>query len=533
MSRLLTLRLATIVALLAMGFGLGACPFTEANSKHCVNNSGDAYCRGLDPERPYCAFDGCGAYDELLIVNGCVAAQPVDAKCYSPCGGRQDANAGAQCSVAGTGTGTATGSASGGGSDTGSGVTETSDSECAACVEQRLACGADGECVPCGAENPCGALRVCLDNNLCSVCKRWTPGRTVAFDEGCGLTDAGTNPDGLGSCDEEANTCFSCTENSDCLSGVCQRSFSLAGPFGATDGWCLPPERVFHVDGSGDDTADGSEATPFATLGHVIELMGTFDPAFVGIIVHEGTYSEALAWEQGMVVITAAPNAAVVFGADEIDPADPVESPTLDLTSGFASVFLTDIAFLNHDSSPAIRGMFSGIGGRRIQVVANPGGGIVGGAIDLRNSFVAGNGVDGENTLALAPDSTLDLLYTTVADNSSLTDGASIRCAAGGENVRIRNSLVGNPEGGSMFLCEGASVVTSVLDTSLRGATAMPVSNNRFAGAAAYDYHLSQNLEMNVDLTIAVAVQGDPPRDFEGDGRVPGSDYVGADVPQG
>ncbi len=518
-----------ILATLCGALALGACPFSEPNPRHCANNTGNAYCRSRSVERPYCALDKCGLYETLHVVDGCVAEEPRDAACYSPCGGGQDATLAHDCTAAATSTSTN----SGGSTDTETSTEGAmSTGEDCACLDQGLTCDAMGECVPCSDEDPCPPLLLCLASGACSGCRAWQAPRTQASDEGCGPNDPLTNPEGLGSCDEATRSCFSCDRNADCTSGLCQRTFSLAEVFNVTDGWCVPLERVYHVDvGWGDDAASGTAEDPFATMGHVIELMETEEWGFVGIIAHAGTYAEALSWSQGMVAISSAPQASVILSA-------PAGSPSIRLNGGSAGVFLADLTLRGHVDAPAIEADFGAIAGRGIQVIDNPRGGIVGGAIDLRNSVLSGNGSAGEDTTALGATTLLDLVYTTVVDNAG-TVGASIRCDTQGVNIRIRNSLVGNEAGDSISNCEDGeapSVTTSMLDTAIAGvgnAKPAPISNSRFVDAAARDYHLVASAAINADLRIAVGLDGDPTTDLDRDLQEPGADYVGADVPQG
>jgi cysteine-rich repeat protein len=66
----------------AVQFGASGCRVERENPDHCFYAEGDRSCAELDPERPFCVAPSCG--DAAF---GCVAEQPQDPSCHSPCGG--------------------------------------------------------------------------------------------------------------------------------------------------------------------------------------------------------------------------------------------------------------------------------------------------------------------------------------------------------------------------------------------------------------------------------------------------------------
>lgn len=65
---------------------LSSCVVTiEPDPHHCMHNDGNAFCveQHTKKIRPYCGYASCYA----AYPDGCVGTPPVDAACYSPCGG--------------------------------------------------------------------------------------------------------------------------------------------------------------------------------------------------------------------------------------------------------------------------------------------------------------------------------------------------------------------------------------------------------------------------------------------------------------
>lgn len=211
----------------ALGLLLGC---TQRNASHCGNLSGDATCRAINEQTPYC--DVCEA-----INDGCVSDPVADASCrYGPGSSGED---GTMASDTGTTAGTGTASSADGsstGDDCGNGVVDPGE----ACDGDTIPAGTDcagegfGEGLPacrddctevdytvcpqfvgCGDGN-IGMGEICDGRNVAGATCNTFPHRT---DPGLMCNDECTDVDPSG-CQMCAEITESCVEDDDCCDGL-------------------------------------------------------------------------------------------------------------------------------------------------------------------------------------------------------------------------------------------------------------------------------------------------------------------------
>ncbi len=280
---------ATVAAgLFSAAVGLG-CPFGFTNGDHCAANGGDVTCRAADPGRPYCALDGCGLYDEVDNRTGCVAVQPEQASCYSPCGEDGGAGSGDGCGIETEGT-------TGPSSTDPSATPGTQPSASTASSSGPMGCD-------CGPEAP-----LCIDDQC------------VACDSNAVCEEQFGEERRL--CNEESGDCVRCmsvldTTNNSAHLGCSQFGDPNCGPemcqpacqfpddceVGACtfndDGLCGVVDRVFYVAPDGDDGAQGTADDPFETVQRAVNAVGLQNqggqpPSIGTVMLAEGTYVEAV-----------------------------------------------------------------------------------------------------------------------------------------------------------------------------------------------------------------------------------------------
>lgn len=426
--------------LVAMAAG---CPFRFTNEDHCAAQNGDASCAAADDGRPYCALDGCGLYDEVDNRTGCVAEQPTDLSCYSPCGGKQDANARTDCSSAGTDT-TATSSTSA----TEVSTTEGPMTDASSTGTQPCDCGQDtpicenDECVPCLDDDACVAagLPERCSEGRCVECVSTLPSAGATAHLGCADVGAG---------------------QPNCVDDVCRPSCQFPEDCPGTGcdlrtGLCAPQDAVFYVSPDGDDGNEGSRELPLETMGEALErLRGDVYPARFGTVALQSnaTYAEDLVLVAERVVLRSwvsdppprdSVSAPVVTGAagSMLDPEDPRGVVTLTRNEdGPSTLIISDVDFGLADSELP----FANVGNTCLLVVdasriLNSAGVLRGENVSaaFRNSLIAGSTdvpfhTDGASELVISA--------STVVDNG--TD-AWFQCSkTGAYRLEIRESIVG------------------------------------------------------------------------------------------
>lgn len=400
------LMLGTLLVAMAAG-----CPFSFTNDEHCAAQDGDATCAAAGAATPYCALDGCGLYDEATNVSGCVAELPTEMSCYSPCGGKEDANTRSDCSDPQTETTSASSSSGTDGPMSDTVTTEASGTDTDACdCDADTPICADGECVPC-SDN-----QACADADLPGLCD---DGRCVE----CQPTQADTAPDDEQVDGRQAYHLGCSVSAPNCNAGTCvpQCLFHEDCPGSGCDvsrGLCGPVDTRFYVDetaGADDPGRSGSQGSPFATVGFAIERVSestATGTAIVTVVVSSGSYLGPISTGERAVIIVADPDAdRPEFSApDETDGVDPifrVDAPNAVLSvSGIRAQDSELVARV------ASTGLFFADG---VEMVDNTS--VVrleGTAGFIRNSLVTGSS---EPPFVLAPNGELGVMTTTIVEN--------------------------------------------------------------------------------------------------------------------
>lgn len=484
--RLLRPRPCTLAALLVASSS-PACLVPD--SDHCAHRPGPlrghAWCEQQDPDRPICSRCASAFSNEHA---GCVAAEP-DPACIV---GEAHVVDDVEPSTSST--------------SEGSSATTTTDcvpSECEALDPSRPVCDAQGECARCTRTDP-------------GACSGPTP-----------------------ICDEDAQACIPCARHSQCLEAV-------GSACNLQRGECLPPDRVWHVDGDAAAGGDGSEAAPFRKLSDAMaRIPPTMDGAPAGqgtIVLHEASsaYAEAVAIGGGRLV------AIVARGDDR-------PRIVLDTSSALITVLGRDtVAYLEGIS---LQSNPSGLGLRvqaearayvdRCEVTSSPAGieVIEDGELELRNSVVtAGNAAD----VALLVDSArADVVYSTlvhrtiVSGSTPVPDG--LRCT-GDHAVSVRNSVVlAVDQDADGWDCPEAQVSHTAGEGTLLGADnvavcTLPGFDCTTAGAVSSLFEDLAALRLSTlgaDVLggVSALAPGDPHVDIDLNPRAPERDFAGAHAP--
>lgn len=458
--------------LVAMAAG---CPFSFTNDDHCAAQDGDASCAGADGARPYCALDGCGLYDEVDNRTGCVAEQPADLSCYSPCGGKQDANARTDCSSPGTDT-----TESSSTSATDSGTTEAPMTDGSSTGTQTCDCQEDapiceeGECMPCISAEACSAagLPGLCSEGRCVECVSTLPSAGATAHLGCAGVGAG---------------------QPNCVDDVCRPACQFPEDCPGTGcdlraGLCAPQDAVLYVAPDGNDGNAGTREQPLETMLEALDrLRGDAYPARFGTIAlrSNANYEEDIVLGNERVVLRSwvsdppprdSVSAPVVTGADGtiLDPDDPLGVVTLTRNDdGPSTLIISDVDFDLADSDLP----FAHVRNTCLLIVdgaeiLNSPGVVRGGSVSaaFRNTLIAGSR---DVPFRTEGPSDLVIVASTVVDNGT---GAWFECPADGAyRLEIRESIVGYddaPAGISGLIpeeCEATNVVprNSVIGTDV------------------------------------------------------------------
>lgn len=423
---------------------IAGCSFSFTNEDHCAARAGDATCAADDPSTPYCALDGCGLYDEVTNRTGCVAEQPIDMACHSPCGGKLDANARTDCEVA-TGESTATDT------DAPSSTTPTTEAsdpdttDGCACEGDTPIC-TDGVCVPCMADAECDEWvedgLVCYEGR-CVPCAPMSDPFLPSRHKGC--SDAAPN------CIDDV-CAAACLLPEDCDSAVCDPAEAACAPQGCDllRGLCAPRERIFYVSSVGSDQGDGSRESPFNSIQRAVDEVpfktGPNDVSVVAILLAPGVvYEESIVFAGKSVVLRpSGPGGAPVIRS-------PDESPVFTLLSSSDDSNEQGVLYLDHVRvegtagpvallSPSTRLFADGS-----EFLDNTEGIRSDGAFAyLRNSIFARTA---GAVFTVLSDASLDIEASTIIDNQA---ALLLDCSGGGNGstrVGIRDSIVGLVEG--------------------------------------------------------------------------------------
>ncbi len=298
---------------------LAGCPFSFTNEDHCAARAGDASCAADDPSTPYCAFDGCGLYDEVTNRTGCVAEQPTDMACHSPCGGKLDANAMNDCEAATEATTEATTDTDPASSVTGTTETPGTDPDSTdgcTCEGDTPIC-TDGACVPCMTDEECTAS--VGDGLLCHE------GRCVP----CAPTTDPLLPSRHAGCSDDAPNCVDdacaalCLLPEDCDSVACDPAEAACAPQGCDllRGLCGPSERIYYVEDSDSavENGDGSRESPFNSIDRALQesppKTGPNDVSVGTILLAPGgVFAESISFRGKSIILRpSGPGAAPVI----------------------------------------------------------------------------------------------------------------------------------------------------------------------------------------------------------------------------
>ncbi len=381
------------------------------------------------------------------------------------------------------------------------------DAECSAPTPHCVS----GECTTCSAtDDPDGACAA-LDPDF-PLCER---DRCVQCRGGEATVCTGTVP----VCDVDTSTCIGCTDHDQCPASACHLG----------EGSCLPEDRVWYVDGDASScaSADGSEGSPFCTLGEAIDGIGQASRGTVRIAVTATPYTEA-------IVIDGNRTVALLADGDGVPALDAQGAPSLEVDG--ATVFARRLRWRSNAGDPALLLTDATTWIDRCEIVQNQGGGIdasMGTELHLRSSIIGAGGTGLADRQALLADaSTFDIVASTIAGNDG-SGIASIRCLGGGGGT-VRSSIVVGLDPPSVS-CLGLEVDDSAIDTAgLVGAGNMVIdalNPGWFVDAAGGDFHL-------VAGTLFEGLgrwrTGDPAVDIDGDPRPARdgvADVAGADVP--
>ncbi|MFV8750464.1 hypothetical protein ACNOYE_07920 [Nannocystaceae bacterium ST9] len=493
------------------GLALSACHGSEKNPNHCLYNQGNQTCAEYDwpdgIERPYCTNVCHPLVDEY---NGCVAEEPTDLECYSPCGNEKSAIEDDSC------LGTAdesTDSDSETSADTTT-ETETGPGPCMSdedCLDAAAPfCGDQGECVSCTDTPDPDAACAGLDGGATPVCEagscvQCTTDNTAAC---MGLTPV---------CDEGTSACVGCDWHEQC-DDACHMK----------EGSCFP-NNVFR-------------AGPPMTLGYftlplALAEIDMLDPKVGVVEMYDHAagvdFLESIVVPSGMTVaFVMAPENGMPQWPNGTPTWQGQDAPALTVAEG-AVVYIQGIRIAN--------GTAEGIvvdGGElwvdRSQVVNNDGGGIEvngGGSLVLRNSFVGGGTLVNDNAIHMT-DGDFQIAYSTLGGGA--LNSSPLACDMNASGSNIHNSLLVSYT--SNVACDGVNIMSSVLEdiSNYPGNIELMFDDQSmwFVGYDQGDFHL---IGANAPAAIANAASwqsGDPLVDIDGDPRpVTGGadDYAGAD----
>ena len=501
-----TNKLLVAAAGVSLGALLSACPGSEPSSEHCFHAQGNETCvERYGDERPFCAAECGEGYSENY---GCVAEEPADLACYSPCGGQKDANEDASC-LGNSDTGTDTSS-----------TTDTTDSTTDTTTGPGP-CMANEDCTD-PAQPFCDDMGACVDCSSTldpdAACLGADPNFPVCIEGDCVQCNAADASACMGTtpvCDLGTNTCIGCTDHDECPDSACNLAL----------GSCMDVGAVYSVDGDG--------VSDYASLSLALADIGA--QAEITLVLHE---LDAQTPYTGSVIIDTNGYVAIV--------AAPGENPTVTGNGGNPSFTIHggSTLYLARVSASGTQNGGRGVlidGGsawvQRCKVVNNSGGGIVvdgGGNLVLDNSFVGGNVTD-VAALAVA-DGTAQVLYSTLAAGLKLVvDPTALSCTMG-DQTTVRNSILVSPAAEPAVACSGATIESCVLEdtTDFPNNAEVAFSPTWFVNYATGDFSLNTMTVPAIVTTAAIWQSGDPTTDIDGDLRptTPGTpDYAGADIP--
>jgi len=355
-----------------------------------------------------------------------------------------------------------------------------------------VGCNADDDLTDC-ANAPEAPGSVCDEDGRCVVCTPDDP-----------TTCSGNTP----VCEPETNTCVPCTEHDQCGVAACN----------LFTGRCVEGMVINVVQGPG--VLQAAVNTLSATGG------GT-------IIVHDGTYDEAIIVRGGIVAFLAAPGASPDWRRTQ-----GVGAPQLRITGG-VRVLVDGIDFrLNGSGSdPAVRvdNSTSQVWLDRSTIAQNSGVGVrveTGAELMMRNCFVGGDA--NVDALEVITNATATVLYSTLA--AEFGSSSALSCD-GTATVTVSDSILLARDSDVEVECASLNAdhtATNMME--LMGDGNVPVGatdETWFANYNTGDFHLI-NAGPATFMDIAQWDPGDPTVDIDGNPRPdqgPSLDFAGADVP--
>ena len=448
-----------------------------------------------------------------------------------------------------TSTGTDTGS-TGTGETLGPACTATGDGkESPACVSvdpTRPFC-VDDTCVACGAlpADACmlgtgGQRPLCLESGACGQCNTAT-----AVEEGQCTAESPH-------CNLDTNMCEGCFEHSECPATACKIAARK----------CFPPDNIIYVRqgspklpcsdkpgmGGGKDKpyCDFELATAAAQLegfnsDYTFIALGNEDAlgegmSAVNIAGGDGSPSYAFVHEIGGLydkhtqfvgigpMITVPSKITLYIKNFGVVVKGGVGDSSVGVSCSGGEVWLDDSRVLN-GRGPNIRSTDCDIHLRRTSVAFGQTEGVDlnGGSLRAVNSFISSNSAKdgfGGGGLHLRNGATIDMLYSTIADNSNEPNkglGDSIHCDAP-STIKLRNSILANPNVGS-------NARNCVVSTNNGGSVSQSGSGNLMEAPGVANGPFLP--------CAGLAQTGDPHFDFDMSERNTvdaGLDYAGADV---
>ena len=446
--------------------------------------------------------------------------------------------------------------------------------ECLAIDPNRPFCQ-EGTCVGCGAlaADACttataGDRPICLPGGACVQC------------DSSDALALGQCPAEQPHCNLETNACEGCFEHSECPETACEIAVRT----------CFPENKKIYVRqgptaGSPCSSTPGMGGTMFlpycdfetATLGvqengfssgYTFHLMGNDDaPGDPGaVVITGGDAKVAYAFThdfgglldkhtrfKGIGPLILVPKNVTLYLVNWgviIDKPQGDTSRGIDCQEG-GSVWLDDSRVM-YAKGPGIRGTGCDIHLRRTSVAFGQTEAIdmTGGSLHAVNSFITGNANivgKGGGGLHLRDGATVDMVYSTIADNSNEPSqmpgqfGDSIHCD-NTASVKIRNSIIVRKPANNNFsiVCPEGQVKVdwSVVDSSLDGNNPKFAAEDLLKALAPSNLTgvyriISQAAGEQYFSTAAKWQPGDPQDDFDLETRnaVPdGDDYAGADV---
>lgn len=320
-------------------------------------------------------------------------------------------------------------------------------------------------------------------------------------------------------CDVVANACTGCLAHAECSESACN----------FLEGNCFDPATIIHVNGTTPCAGgDGSEATPYCTIGEALEVVGG-----EGMIVLHDMETSPFAYTesntvQTMVALFAAPGDAPVIqgigGAPGI---------TVAATGNLFMRGITIAGTQNDAQGLLVTGGAAWV--EHSKIVNNGGGGIrveSSGVLMLATSFVGGDVAD-RNAVHVA-DGYVRIWSSTLAGGG--LGASALFCDDNALNAQVRNSLLVASTDGDELACAIVYMTESALEMAVADNVALgampPNPDEWFVDYAGGDFHLAATHPAAID-SAALWILGDLPTDIDGDPRptVHGTpDFAGADV---